>query len=353
MTAYTRRRLFASAKLGLASIPFSVTLRFVQGEGLTPGSFVLGFGLGFAVGIAELFLVRNWLRNAPFLVHLVAKSLMLLGLMYLTVAALNLLDVFVEGISWQEYFRILIAPRTLIGMLEALGVIAFLLFFVQIDRLLGPGVLLGYLTGRYHRPLHERRIFMFLDLKGSTQLADTMDAGLYFSFLHRYFAAMSESILETGAEIYKYVGDEVVLTWTMERGREEANCLRVFFLIERRIQAERDQFLRDYGVVPEFKAGVHAGEVVTAQIGELKSEIVHSGDVLNTASRIQALCNSMGHSLLVSAELLRSLSLGPAYTVVELGPVPLRGKAGAVELCAVRRAGGGVETIVRIEGAGG
>ena len=40
----------------------------------------------------------------------------------------------------------------------------------------------------------------------STQLAGAMDAGLYFGFLHRYFAGMAESILKTGAEIYKYVG---------------------------------------------------------------------------------------------------------------------------------------------------
>jgi adenylate cyclase len=89
--------------------------------------------------------------------------------------------------------------------------------------------------------------------------------------------------------------------------------------------------------VPEFKAGVHAGEVITAQIGELKSEIVYNGDVLNTTARIQALCNQLGQKLLVSVELIESLSLGPEYTVLELGSVPLRGKAEAMELCAVNR----------------
>ncbi len=89
--------------------------------------------------------------------------------------------------------------------------------------------------------------------------------------------------------------------------------------------------------MPEFKAGVHAGEVITAQIGELKSEIVYNGDVLNTAARIQALCNQLGHKLLVSAELMKSLSLGPEYTLVELGSVQLRGKAEALELYAINR----------------
>jgi adenylate cyclase len=87
--------------------------------------------------------------------------------------------------------------------------------------------------------------------------------------------------------------------------------------------------------VPEFKAGVHAGEVIIAQIGELKSEIVYNGDVLNTTARIQSLSNQLGHKLLVSAELMEIISLGPEYTVLDLGSVPLRGKTEALELCAV------------------
>ncbi len=334
---YTIRRLLASAKLGLAAIPFSVALSLVHGNGISPGSFLLGFMFGFVAGVAELFFFKYWLKGLPFLVHLAGKSLMLVGVMYLTFAVLNLLDVFIDGITWQAYAQAIFQQDTLIGLLEGLGVIAFLLFFVQLDRLLGPGVLLGYVSGRYHRPRQELRIFMFLDLKGSTTLADEMDSDRYFDFLHRYFTEMSEPILETGAEIYKYVGDEIILTWKMRSGLAEDSCVRLFFLIEDQIHAHRDHFLQAYGFVPEFKAGIHAGEVITAQIGELKSEIAYNGDVLNTTARIEALCNELDQKLLVSAELMETLSLGPEYTVAELGPVPLRGKAEALELCAVNR----------------
>lgn len=337
MKSYTRRRLLASAKLGLAVVPFSVALHFIHEDAIDPGAFLLGFGFGFAVGIAELFLLKNWLKGLPFLVHLAGKSLMLVGVMYLTFAVLNLLDVFIDGISWQDYAQAIFQRESLIGMVEGLGVTAFLLFFIHLDRLLGPGVLLGYVTGRYHRPRRERRIFMFLDLKGSTALAEEMDADCYFDFLHRYFTEMSEPILETDAEIYQYVGDEIVLTWKMRRGLEEDSCIRVFFLIEDQVHAHRDYFLQTYGVVPEFKAGIHAGEVITAQIGELKREIVYNGDVLNTTARIQALCNQLGQKLLVSAELMERLSLGSEYTVLELASVPLRGKTEALALCAVNR----------------
>lgn len=338
MKAYTRRRLLAAVKLGLAAVPFSVALRYVYGYGITPGSFVLGFGFGFAVGVAELFLLKNWLKEFPFLVHLLAKSLILVGVMYLTGAVLMLLDVLIDGITWQAYFHVIFQRETFIALFMALGVITFLLFFIHLDRLLGPGVLLGYVTGRYHHPRREHRIFMFLDLKGSTTLADKMDANRYFDFLHHYFSEMSDPILETDAEIYQYVGDEVVLTWKFKNGIEEASCIRVFFLIEDHIHAHRDHFLQAYGVVPEFKAGVHAGEVITAQIGELKSKIIYNGDVLNTTARLEALCNQLGHKLLVSAELMKSLSLGAEYKIHPLGAVSLRGKAEALEVCAVTRA---------------
>ena len=335
INAYTRRRLLASAKLGLAVLPFYIALHFVHGYGLTPGSFILPFFFGFAIGVAELFLLKSWLKKLPFFVHLAGKSLILIVVMYLAFAVLNLLDVFIDGVTWQAYFQVLFRYETLIWMVEALGVIAFLLFFIQLDRLLGPGVLLGYVTGRYHKPRREFRIFMFLDLKGSTALADEMDANLYSNFLHSYFTAMSEPILKTGTEIYKYVGDEIILTWKMRSGLEENSCIRLFFLIEDQIHVQRDHFLKVYGVVPEFKAGVHAGEVITSQMGELKSEIVYNGDILNIASRIQEYCNQLGQKLLVSAELMERLSLGQEYKVLELGPVSLRGKAEELELCAV------------------
>ena len=180
---------------------------------------------------------------------------------------------------------------------------------------------------------------MFLDMKGSTALADAMDVDQYFSFLNTYFTMMSEPILMANAEIYQYVGDEVVLTWKMPKSLNDSSCIDVFFLIEDQINANRESFQEKYGVVPEFKAGLHSGEVVTAQIGELKSEIVFNGDVLNTTARIQALCNARGEKLLISSDLLKQLSLGPEYEVNGLGAVPLRGKSEDLELYAVRRSG--------------
>ena len=72
---------------------------------------------------------------------------------------------------------------------------------------------------------------MFLDMKSSTTLAETLGGQQYFSLLNTFFRDISEPILERGAEIYQYIGDEVVLTWPVESGFWDANCIRVFFEI--------------------------------------------------------------------------------------------------------------------------
>ena len=121
---------------------------------------------------------------------------------------------------------------------------------------------MSYLLGRYHRPHREARIFMFLDLKSSTTLAEELGHVAYYGLVNEFFRDISGPVLDRAGEIYEYVGDEVVLTWKGTSGLEEANCIRVFFLIEDQIRAHGDRFQRDYGVVPEFKAAVHAGEVI-------------------------------------------------------------------------------------------
>ena len=143
MKAYTRRRLLASAKLGLAAIPCMVIVYIINGIEINKGTFLIGFGMGFAVGIAELFFLKNWMKQVPFLPHLILKSaIIVFCVLYPTWAVLNLLDVYLAGLTWGGYFEVLFDPKLFWGMLQIFGVISFLLFFVHLDRLLGPGVLL-------------------------------------------------------------------------------------------------------------------------------------------------------------------------------------------------------------------
>ncbi len=195
----------------------------------------------------------------------------------------------------------------------------------------GPGGLRKFLLGRYFRPRSEERIFMFMDLKGSTTIAEQLGELRYFQFIQRVFQDVTPVLLETRGEIYQYVGDEVIVSWTVREGLQNLNCIRCFQEVKQHLEDLSPGYEKDFGVVPEFKAGLHVGRSIVGEIGVIKRDIAYSGDVLNTAARIQGKCNELGAKLLVSEDLARrlpteSLSLSPK------GKVALRGKAEAMEL---------------------
>lgn len=202
----------------------------------------------------------------------------------------------------------------------------------QLTRKIGPRMLGRFLLGHYHQPVAEDRIFMFLDVKGATTLAEQLGDEPYSRLLSDFFRDISNPILATRGEVYQYVGDEVVITWLAADGLAQARCLHCYFDMVAAIQRRAGHYQARYGLVPEFKAGVHGGIVTATQVGEIKSEIVYHSDVLNTASRIQGQCNAVGSWLLVSADLHDRLGAANQLHFHHLGLFALRGKQQMVGL---------------------
>lgn len=107
------------------------------------------------------------------------------------------------------------------------------------------------------------------------------------------------------------------------------------FMIKNRINEKRSAYMKEFGVVPQFKAGVHYGKVTSAQIGDIKREIIYNGDVLNTTARIQEQCNKVKRELLTSGSLLERLDLSYRWEAEKIETVKLRGKESYVELYSV------------------
>lgn len=197
----------------------------------------------------------------------------------------------------------------------------------------GPGVLRDFLRGKYFHPTREERIFMFLDLRSSTEIAEELGEVKYFSFLKDLFREATLPILNSRGEIYQYVGDEIVITWKMECGLRHAACIRCFFDIQEAILKRKAYYQKKYRVAPTFKAGMHYGHVMTGEIGVIKRDIVFSGDVLNTTARIQGKCNEFGVDLLLSKQIIDRLSLPPnTLQPRKMGDLQLRGKQRRVSL---------------------
>ena len=204
---------------------------------------------------------------------------------------------------------------------------------LQVNDKYGDGVFLAFLRGAYFQPKKEERIFMFLDLRGSTTIAEQIGEERYFDFIRDFFKDVTPSILANKGEIYQYVGDEVIVSWKKEKGLTNDRVLRCFFDIEKAIAAKSAIYQQKYGLLPSFKAGLHLGTAMIGEIGVIKKDIAFSGDVLNTTSRIQARCNEFGVDLLVSEELVESLNLSTElYLPKRIGAVQLRGRRKSVTL---------------------
>jgi adenylate cyclase len=188
--------------------------------------------------------------------------------------------------------------------------------------------LFQYLTGKYFNPIEEDRLFMFLDLKSSTTIAENLSHILYSQLIQECFAELTDPILKYKGQIYQYVGDEVVITWEKQTGLDNSNCLKFYYDYINRLEKKREHFINTYGVFPEFKAGLSLGLVTVAEVGELKTEIAYHGDVLNTAARIQGYCNKLQKRLLFSETLAQEMNESEGYVIKFVGEVELRGKEG-------------------------
>jgi len=178
---------------------------------------------------------------------------------------------------------------------------------------------------------------MFLDLKSSTTIAEKIGLIKNHKFLNDFFHDMTDAILECKGRIYQYVGDEVVIVWRVKEGVKDLNCLNLFWKIKDNIESKKNKYLERYGVYPEFKAGIHIGEVIAGEIGDIKKDIVYHGDTVNTTARIQAECNKYSSLMLASKDILSLLDFVPEYEAKSIGSIRLRGKETELELFSVNK----------------
>ena len=315
-----------------------VLYQLVGPDPLGISSVIVGGLLGLSFGVMELFALEAWgrrLHSLAFGPLILAKATIYTLVVFTTSHTIGFLEGLFTGKELHEFWVSLVDGENWALLLVTLASYGMMAFFVQMNRMVGQDVLMKFLRGRYLRATEEDRVFMFLDLKASTTIAERLGSR-YYLLLNEFFHDISLPVMMTRAEIYQYVGDEVVLTWQLGAGLRDANCLRTYSLIQDAVAGRADEYMRRYGTVPEYKAGLHCGVVVSAQIGDIKREIVYNGDVVNTASRIQEQCGELGEDLVVSDDLMRLVEVPDGFKAEPLGHIDLKGKEQPVALWALR-----------------
>ena len=173
----------------------------------------LGFGLLFAVVNALSDAPR--VRRLPFGFIIFLKSLLyLVSLGFVAACGQLVFRLFLFSPAEMDHMMDAVTPRFLISVFLWLAVsILAINFVMEVSRKVGPGNLSALFTGRYRRPRIEERIFLFLDLKASTTITERLGSEKFSRLLRQCFYDLNDIVITYGAQIYQFVGDEVVLTW--------------------------------------------------------------------------------------------------------------------------------------------
>ncbi|MBT8379392.1 MAG: adenylate/guanylate cyclase domain-containing protein [Ignavibacteria bacterium] len=300
---------------------------------------LLGLVFGTLFSFINSFLDRTKIGKKSFGAVIIIKSgLYLLAFLIAGLVIYFVYNVFeiLTEVQWQESVGILTTQYIISAAVYFSLAIVFMNFIIQVNRKFGRGNLLKLLFGKYHSPKDEEHIFMFMDLQGSTAIAERLGHNKYSQLMQNCFHDLTDIVIKYQASIYQYVGDEVVLNWDMKTGLKNLNCIKSYFAFERKLKSKEKFYMKNFETAPFFKCGVDCGEVTVAEIGEIKREIAYHGDVLNTAARIEKKCTPLNKKMIISEYLEKELPENiDGFSKEPIGEIALKGKKGKIILFSI------------------
>jgi adenylate cyclase len=295
--------------------------------------------LSWVMGYLLVFRLKGWFRDYPMVINLVLKTaILLLGSILMNV----ILHVFYSLIILKTSIHLALVnlhhdtsftPWFWNNNIIWITIFIMTQMLIEINEKYSPGVYFDIVMGKYIKPRNERRIIMFMDLKDSTPIAEKLGHTKYFRFIRDFIYFVSTSLLEYNGRIYQYVGDEIVVSW-MYSPENVQKCLDALIDARRRLQKHSDEFKHRYNMQPEFRVGIHVGEVTVGEIGVIKRDLAMSGDTMNTTARIRTACSELNQKFIVSKDFSDELNM-KAWQCESLGFVDLKGKRDSIELFAL------------------
>lgn len=296
-------------------------------------AFLLSLAFGICTGTAEYYIFNKiaFKKSIGFLILTKGLSyILIMTLVFITMRFTAGEFIIKDRFTPDEYEKML-APETSIFtyltiITYTLGMGLVISFIVQINSKFGPGVLVPILLGKYIEPKQEERIFMFLDLKSSTAIAEKIGHIKYSQMIRDCFIDINNVAKKYQAEIYQYVGDEVVLTWKTMALSKNIRVVECYYQTKFLFETKQEYYIKEYGLLPEFKAGAHLGVVTAVEVGSIKREVAYHGDTMNVTSRIEGKTGEFKANLLISKNLADTIKWDDRYKAKPIVSVYLSGR---------------------------
>ena len=148
-------------------------------------------------------------------------------------------------------------------------------------------------------------VSMFVDMRGSTRLAEKRLPFDTVFIVNRFLGAVSQAVTECGGQPNQFVGDGELALFGLATGPQTAcrQALRAAAMIAANVE-ELNQFLKhDLREPIQFGIGIHGGEVIIGDIGYRDHMVFTAlGDAVNVTARLQDMTKTLACEAIVSEE---------------------------------------------------
>jgi adenylate cyclase len=335
MNARLERKLRLLAVIVFASVTGAIAYVLAQGyTSLTQIAVGISYGLilSLAIGGVTQFVLegpmRMWLGGLSFTTNLVIRS-----------------SIYAAIIIPTQYFQLgaIIVGQPFIpsakgfwgAMIFSVGFLVLMNLVLGIANIIGPRAFLNFFIGRYHAPVEENRFVLFVDIAGSTGLAERLGGIAIHRLLDHTFRLLTLSVVDYRGEVLNYVGDEVIVTWSERSGAVDCRPLRCFVAMRDELTRASGRLEREFGAAPRIRGSLHFGPVIVGEIGDVKRAIVFNGDVMNTAARLEELSRTVEGGFLASAAAMQRFASVPPFAIRDLGRLAIRGRADGIDVIGI------------------
>ncbi len=211
---------------------------------------------------------------------------------------------------------------------------AISLGMLRIINMISPRHFLDFLLGTYYQPQERNNIVLFLDMVGSSTIAEKLEPRKSMDMIAEFIYDCSYIFRIHGGDILNYTGDGLVVLWPRNHSNHAlaaVHNLRGHFASK----PVKNHFWKKFGIIPDFRIGLHAGPVVISQIGEEKLFLGLYGDTVNTAARLEQMNKEFGTNILLSAEVIKGLNQSWKTLLKPLGEKHVRGRDEKIQVYAL------------------
>ncbi|MBU2713357.1 adenylate/guanylate cyclase domain-containing protein [Zooshikella harenae] len=275
-----------------------------------------GFLVGLLIAIVTPYL-HSYFRQRAVIVQILTMSIMWSVLIMISL-------VISHALFWKElHINWLLSKATLVHFMLCFGMAIIMSMLIRISQFLGNTTLKALILGQYITPKHEQRIFLFLDIADSTAITQRVGPIKAQQLMGMFLHDVSHLIRLHSGEVQRYVGDNMMATWPLSKG---VWCV-AFFLeaVDKYLKEHMPHYLQQFGVVPKYRIGIDAGEVVAKEIGEHKRSVEFFGNAVNIAARLEKMAKILNVTNLLTQKLAKNLILPNSLTILAQGKHAITG----------------------------